>query len=226
MKKLILGLAMIAIAATTTFVACKKDKVKVANTNKSSNTALSNARVTTGLITAAEMDKILALSSDSLFQALVRIRVAEHNNAILNGSALRTLLSTEMTAAKVPVYASLLGYPTTEEFVQTTNLCKQLEAELEETHQLSSMRMELVAEAVALTSPDVSDPPPAAAAKPAYCGTIYKNTIVQIAAESIIMHTGCAFLDAALVGAICHAAVVTWQISSNNIALANYDACH
>jgi hypothetical protein len=222
MKKIILGLSFLAIAATTTFVACKKDEKSVQTTQK--KTALTTARVTTRLITPAEMDLILALSSDSVFQALVRLRVAEFNNAILNGSAITNIANLEtVTPATVSTYSSLIGYTSAEELIQKSAICKSLEATLETNYQFSTIDKDLVVEAFALTGSEIDLP---AGMSPSACLTIYNNTCAQILAESIGMHCGCAAIDAIGLGLVCHAAVLAWGVASTNIAKANYDSCH
>ena len=228
MKKIILGLSILAIAGATTFVACKKDEVKNESV-PTTKTISANSRITGGPISTEEMEKILALSTDSLFQALVRIRIMEYNSTFLNANALQSLLSTEMTTAKIPEYSNLLGYPSTEDFIQTTNSCKQLEASLEEKYQFSSMRVDLITEAVALTGHPRIIPIPLAlpAGKSPTCLTIYNNTCTAIVAESILMHIGCAAADLSVaLGILCHSAVATWGISQTNIAKATYEACH
>ena len=59
-----------------------------------------------------------------------------------------------------------------------------------------------------------------------FCKTTYENECLSILGSSVAMHTGCAAIDAVLLGAICHAGVIVWGIAERNKALAAYEACH
>lgn len=226
MKKLFVGLSFAVIAVFTTLSACKKDISLKPNPATTASASVKTSKVTSHVITPEELDQILALSSDSLFQELVRIRVREYNYAILNRIPLTEMNGSPMNSAKVRSYANLLGYSSVEEFITTTNHAKELESSLKSTYGIDHMNGDLFIEAVALIDPAIT-PPLSMVGKPAHCQKTYENTILSIQAESTLMHIACAGADLSVLGGIiCHASVVVWGISQTNLADAAYEACH
>lgn len=227
MKKIILGLSILAIASATTFTACKKDEVKK-ETVTTTKSISANSRITSGTITPEEMEKILALSDDSVFRELVRIRIMEYNNSIINASGLESVLSAGISAANISTYSSLLGYASTEDFIETTNMCKELEENLEQEYHISSMKSDNLTEAIYLVDPTFTHLPSAApTAKPGHCQTAYTAAIASIVFNQLVMHLACAGADLTVIGGlVCHGAVVSYGIAQTALADATYAGCH
>ncbi|MES1215394.1 MAG: hypothetical protein ABUT20_07755 [Bacteroidota bacterium] len=58
------------------------------------------------------------------------------------------------------------------------------------------------------------------------CETIRKSCITSVAAESAVMHLGCAALDLSVIaGIICHAAAITYQYSAGNNCNSQAELC-
>jgi len=58
------------------------------------------------------------------------------------------------------------------------------------------------------------------------CNSDYNNCIVNAAAQAVIMNIGCGSVDLTIVlGIICHAAVITYQITQSNLCYSTLQNC-
>lgn len=225
MKKIILGLSILAIAGATTFVACKKDEVKK-ETVTTTKSISANSRFGRP-ITPEELDLILSISADSTFHALVRIRVNEYNNGVTNANTLQSIFSSPMTTAKIPTYLNSIGYSNLEDYVNTQNLCKAYEDTLAERYGIASLNSDIFAEAIdRMPTLSIINITPSYA-KSSACQSVYSSTIRSIVAEVTFMHTTCVAVDlvAPIAGIICHGSAFAWSMNQISIADANYAAC-
>ncbi len=171
-----------------------------------------------------------ALATDSRFQKTI-----VHMNSIINNKSdlelAKMYLSKEiLSESDMEKLSIALGFDGLKEYHNYLQILNDNLSELEKIYKISSMSQgEIESAILQIQSSQVSDNSRLVGSfddDQCLCTTIGVACNVAVTAGAVLGHIGCGFADITVIlGVVCHASVVTLQMSSSAVCIANQINC-